>query len=104
VPEGRKRLRERLENAWWTLVVVAFIAFPFWWWYAVLTGRFDMSAPMDDPYVSDEDGPGTRQGLRYFGLTLWTLVSLALLFLILQKQVKDLRERRARRRDGLGLD
>ncbi len=90
-------MRKRLEGlGLWTLAT-AFVLFPFWWWYRVLTGRFDMASPMDDPYVSADDGPGVRQGLRYFGLTLWTLAALGLVLLLLQQRVRARRARQSHR-------
>jgi hypothetical protein len=91
-----ERAWKGLQVAWWSALGVAFAAFPFWWWYRLLTGRFDMSAPMED--VSSDTGPGVRQALRYITLTLWTAASAALLFFLLRGCFRNLRQRQARRR------
>jgi hypothetical protein len=91
-----ERVWKGLQVAWWSALAAAFLAFPFLWWYWLLTGQFDMSAPMDD--VSSDTGPGFRQGLRYSALTLWTAVSLVVLFFLLRGCFRNLRQRLARRR------
>jgi hypothetical protein len=91
-----ERVWKRLQFAWLSALAAAFVAFPFVWWYRLLTGRFDMSAPMED--VSSDTGPGVRQGLRYGALTLWTAASLVVLFFLLRGCFRNLRQRLARRR------
>jgi hypothetical protein len=91
-----ERVWKGLQVAWWSALAAAFVAFPFVWWYRLLSGQFDMSAPMDD--VSSDTGPGVRQALRYGALTLLTAASLAVLFLLLGAWHRILRQRQARRR------
>jgi hypothetical protein len=97
--EGRVR-GERLGPLLVGALVAAFVAFPFWWWYALAVGHYDMAAPMDDPA---DAGPGERQAIRWAALTIWTAASLALLFGLLWLGVKKARERRARFRGDIPL-
>ena len=89
---------ERVGNVVIGALLAAFVAFPFWWWYTLAVGQYDMAAPMDDP---SDAGPGERQAIRWAVLTIWSAASLALLFGLVWLGAKKARERRARFRGDI---
>lgn len=61
-----------------------FLGFPAVWWFLVLSGRYEMSAPF---FASDDSSPWFARIFRYTALIVWSVFSLGLLLMMAWERI-----------------